>query len=186
MLKEFTTPKTTGKDIKNNIKNVLSKKYGVLNTRNIFDNIPDKAVEDNIEIAQNTIQTNIDRGALNKSLLPKLPYLRDGLSVSFAASDMGNSKAATKAREAAYTEEPLVKSTGNKLLSTQIPKPENAILKTNKKPEMINLIDNPNEKANVANLLLTNSESDKDKKQNLTEYQLIVKNEINQRNSGLS
>ena len=120
MLKQFTTPKTTGKDIKNNIKNVLSKKYGVLNTRNMFDNIPDKDIEDNIETAQNTIQTNIDRGVLNKNTLTRLPYLEDGLSLSFAAAGAGNSKAATKAREAAYTEEPLVKDTGIKLYSGDI------------------------------------------------------------------
>ena len=58
---------------------------------------------------------------LNKNTLPKLPNLRDGLALSYAAANNGNSRAATKAREAAYTEsEPLVKDTGIKLYSGDI------------------------------------------------------------------
>ena len=32
-----------------------------------FDDISDKDIEDNLETAENTIQTNIDRGMLNKN-----------------------------------------------------------------------------------------------------------------------
>ena len=99
------TPATTGGIIKSNIQNVLSKKYGELDTKHIFDDIDDKDVEDNLETAENTIQTSIDRGVLSKNKLPKLPNLRDGLALSYAAANKGNSNAATKAREAAYTEQ---------------------------------------------------------------------------------
>lgn len=68
-------PETTGSAIKKNIKSVLSQKYGELDTRHIFDDIDDKDIEDNIETAENTIKTSIDRGALSKNLLPKLPNL---------------------------------------------------------------------------------------------------------------
>ena len=98
------TPETTGSAIKKNIKNVLSTKYGELDSRNLFDDIDDKDVEDNIQTAENTIKTNVDRGVLSKSTLPKLPNLRDGLALSYAAANKGKSKAATRAREAAYTE----------------------------------------------------------------------------------
>lgn len=100
-------PETTGSAIKKNIESVLSKKYGELDTRHIFDGIDDKDIEDNLETAENTIKTNIDRGALSKNILPKLPNLRDGLALSYAAANKGNNKAATRAREAAYTESDL-------------------------------------------------------------------------------
>jgi hypothetical protein len=47
---------------------VLSKKYGEIDTKHLFDGISDKDIEDNLETAENTIQTNIDRGMLNKKL----------------------------------------------------------------------------------------------------------------------
>ena len=107
----ITIPKTnsgvaekTGKIIKNNIQNVLSKKYGELDTRHIFDGIPDMDVENNISIAESTIKNNIDRGLLVKDYNKKLPNLRDGLALSYAAANSGNNNAATKAKEAAYTE----------------------------------------------------------------------------------
>ena len=60
---------------------------------------------------------------MSEEKISKLPNLRDGLAVSYAAADKGNNKAATRAREAAYTEsnEPLVKSTGTRLLSNDTP-----------------------------------------------------------------
>ena len=97
--------KSTGSLIKNNIKSVLSQKYGELDTRNLFDGIDDKDIEDNIQTAENTIKTNLDRGVLSKTALPKLPNLRDGLALSYAAANKGNNRAATRAREAAYTEQ---------------------------------------------------------------------------------
>lgn len=105
-----------GSVIKKNIKSVLSQKYGELDTRHIFDDIDDMDVEDNISTAENTIKTNIDKGFLNKDAVSKLPNLRDGLALSYAAAENGNSKAATRAREAAYTEQ---KTTNefNKLIS---------------------------------------------------------------------
>ena len=56
-------PVSTGSVIKKNIESVLSKKYGELDTRNLFDGIDDKNIEDNIETEESTIKTNIDRGA---------------------------------------------------------------------------------------------------------------------------
>ena len=65
------------------------------------------------------IQTNIDKGLLPANAHEKFPYAEDGLALSYAAADVGNSKAATKAREAAYMEsnEPWLKETEVKLLS---------------------------------------------------------------------
>lgn len=77
-----TAVERQGQAIKSTIKNVLSKKYGELDTRHLFDDIDDKDIEDNIETAENAIKTNIDRGTLSKSTLPKLPNLRDGLAQS--------------------------------------------------------------------------------------------------------
>ncbi len=122
-------PETTGSAIKKNIKNVLSTKYGELDTRNLFDDIDDKDIEDNIETAENTIKTNIDRGALSKNLLPKLPNLRDGLALSYAAANKGNSRAATRAREAAYTEQKVTKDFNNLLLNVSNNQPANQITK---------------------------------------------------------
>lgn len=117
------SPESVGSTIKKNIKNVLSKKYGALDTKNLFDDIDDKDVEDNIETAENTIKTNIDIGALNKSLLTKLPNLRDGLALSYAAANKGNNKEATKAREAAYMEQESTKTFDNLLTNTSANQP---------------------------------------------------------------
>ena len=115
--------KSKGSAIKDNIQGVLSKKYGEPDTKNLFVGISDKDIEDNLEIAENTIQTNIDSGMLNKNTLPKLPNLRDGLALSYAAANNGNSRAATKAREAAYTEEdaPVITNTGLRTMSVGNP-----------------------------------------------------------------
>lgn len=120
-------PETTGSAIKKNIKSVLSKKYGELDTRNLFNDIDDKDIEDNIRTAENTIKTNVDRGALSKNILPKLPNLRGGLALSYAAANKGNSKAATRAREAAYTEGDMLLENivENKLLSNDLPEMQN-------------------------------------------------------------
>ena len=113
-------PETTGSAIKKNIESVLSPKYGELDTRHIFDGIDDKDIEDNLVTAENTIKTNIDRGALSKNILPKLPNLLDGLALSYAAANKGKSKAATRAREAAYTEQSEKGTSDNLLLSMTI------------------------------------------------------------------
>lgn len=94
----------TGKTIKSNIQGVLSKKYGELDTRHVFDSVPNKDIAKSVARAENTIQTNIDKGLLNSNYSKKFPHLRDGLALSYAAADKGNSRAATRAREAAYTE----------------------------------------------------------------------------------
>ena len=108
-----------GKTIRNNIQGVLSKKYGGLDTKHIFDGIADRDIEKNIPVAETTIQTNVDRGFLDKNKLAKLPNLRDGLALSYAAADKGMNRAATRARETAYMEsnEPWLKETGTRLLS---------------------------------------------------------------------
>ena len=69
-----------GKTIRNNIQGVLSKKYGGLDTKHIFDGIADIDIEKNIPVAETTIQTNVDRGFLDKNKLAKLPNLRDGFA----------------------------------------------------------------------------------------------------------
>ncbi|MBR2021443.1 MAG: hypothetical protein IJ939_03315, partial [Clostridia bacterium] len=168
----LNTPKpealpTTGSAIKSGIQSVLSKKYGEIDTKHLFDDISDKDIEDNLETAENTIQTNIDRGMLSKNALPKLPNLRDGLALSYAAANKGNSKAATRAREAAYTEsaESLVDKVKNGL-SYELPKMEKAVLKTNEKPKVTNLLGDPNTKPEIEDFLMKTSLSDENKEQN--------------------
>ena len=111
-LPDFTanTIKRPGSIIKDNIKNVLSKKYGELDVRHLFDDIDDTEIENNILTAENTIQTNINKGYLSKDIYSKLPNLRDGLALSYAAANKGRSKAATRAREAGYTEQSPLKA----------------------------------------------------------------------------
>ena len=155
-------PKTSGSAIKKNIQGVLSKKYGELDTRNLFDGIDDKDVENNIETAESAIKTNLDSGTLNKSTLPKLPHLRDGLALSYAAANKGKSKAATKAREAAYMkfDEPLVKDTGIKLLSTEFPTMQNAKKETLDMPSVTKFSTNKDKAPKIENYVWKpNSES---------------------------
>ena len=115
--------KSAGRSAKEKISSIVSKKYGELDTKHLFDGISDKDIENSIPIAENTVKTNLDRGLLSEEKISKLPNLLNGLAVSYAAADKGKSKAATRAREAAYTEsnEPLVKSTGTRLLSNDTP-----------------------------------------------------------------
>ena len=77
----------------------MSKKYDPIDVEHIFDGIDDKDIEDNISTAENTINTNIDSGLLDKDVSARLPNLRDGLALSFAAANKGNSRAATKLRK---------------------------------------------------------------------------------------
>lgn len=111
-LPDFTssTTKRPGSIIKDNIKNVLAKKYGELDVRHLFDDIEDAEIENNIPTAEATIKTNIDKRNLNKDIYSRLPYLRDGLALSYAAANKGRSKAATRAREAGYTEQSPLKA----------------------------------------------------------------------------
>ena len=96
-LSKAGVPKASGSAIKSNITKVLSNKYGQLDTKHLFDGIDDNEIEKNIQTAENTIKTNIDNGLLTKDYSAKLPNLRDGLALSYAAADAGNSKATTKA-----------------------------------------------------------------------------------------
>ncbi len=59
----------------------------------------------------------MDRGVLSRASLPKLPNLVDGHALSFAAAEQGNSKAAKRAREAAYTEQESSETFDNLLLN---------------------------------------------------------------------
>ena len=108
---------SSGSEIKKNIESVLTKKYGALDVAHTFDSIPDKDIEANIKVAKNTVQTNVDKGLLDKDFSVKLPNLVSGLALSFAAAEKGNSKAAKRAREAAYTEQKSVTSFDNLLLN---------------------------------------------------------------------
>ena len=167
--------KFSGSAIKKNIEKALSKKYGELDTKHIFDGIDDKDVEDNIQTAENTIRTNIDRGVINKSTLPKLPNLRDGLALSYAAAEKGKNKAATRAREAAYMEkdEPLIKSTKTNMLSTEPLKPQSLPKTTaekpttaslmgglDQKPKPTNAVWKPGEKTSVENFIYKGKNTD--------------------------
>ena len=69
------TIKRPGRIIKDNIKSVLSKKYGELDIRDIFDDIKDEDVGSNISTAEAAIKTNIDKGFLSKDVYSKLPNL---------------------------------------------------------------------------------------------------------------
>ncbi len=90
--------------IKNNIKNILLKKYGEFDVSNIFDDIDNKDIEDNLQTAESTINTNEEKGYLDEEYSLMLPNLRDGLALSYAAANKGKKKAARLAKEAAYTE----------------------------------------------------------------------------------
>ena len=117
----------SGKTIRNNIQGVLSKRLGPLNTKHLFDGIDDKSIENSIPTAQNVIKSNVSKGLLPKDYQNRFPNLLDGLSLSYAAAEKGNSKAATKAREAAYTETGVTSlAKKNNPLSSQnaLPKPD--------------------------------------------------------------
>ncbi len=178
-------PVSTGSVIKKNIESVLSKKYGELDTRNLFDGIDDKDIEDNIETAENTIKTNVDRGLLSQNALRNLPNLLDGLALSYAAADKGKSRAATRAREAAYTEniESLVNKVKENSLSYELPKVENAFLKTKEKPRPTNLLGNPNEKPNIEKMILTNQKLSENKKENFDN--LLLDTDVSWKNKAL-
>ena len=96
--------KSASEGIKKRISTVLSKKYGELDTKHLFDDIDDSEIEKNIPLARNTVETSLERGTIKNEFLEKLPNLVDGLALSFAAAEKGNNKAATRAREAAYME----------------------------------------------------------------------------------
>ncbi len=114
---------SSGDIIKKNIESVLAKKYGALDVAHTFDNISDKDIEANIQAAQETVNTNIDKGLLSKDVSVKLPNLVDGLALSFAAAEQGNSKAAKRAREATYTEQESPKAFDNLLLNASDKQP---------------------------------------------------------------
>ena len=75
-------------------------------------------------------------------------------------------KAATRAREAAYTEsaESLVDKVKNGL-SYELPKREKAVLKTNEKPKVVEAVDNPNDKAKIEDWVVKTSLSNENEKQ---------------------
>ena len=166
-----------GSVIKKNIKNVLSKKYGELDTRNLFNDIDDKDVEDNISTAKNAISTNISKGFLNKDYSKKLPNLLGGLALSYAAANKGNNKEATRAREAAYSEDDsLIKDTGIKILSNEISKPPYVEKTTNKKSNVTNPVSSTNEKFDIS---LPSNHSE----QNVPKTGIRFKAEVNKANS---
>lgn len=98
----LVTKEREGTRIKKEIKDILSKKHGTLDTRHLFEDIDDETVEKNIPLAKSAINKNIDSGALDKNYSKKYSHLLDGLSLSYAADELGNAKEAKKAREAAY------------------------------------------------------------------------------------
>ena len=66
---------------------------------------------------------------MSKDVYSKLPNLRDGLALSYAAANKGKSRAATRAREAAYTEQKVTKDFNNLLLNVSNNQPANQLTK---------------------------------------------------------
>lgn len=95
-----------GADSKNNLNEAYKQAHPEAGTKGIFNSIPDEAVEKNISVAENTINTNIEKGLFGKDVYSKFPNLLDGLAISYAAADTGNSYLTNQAYKLAYTEQP--------------------------------------------------------------------------------
>ncbi len=91
--------------IKDRVASALEKKYGAIDTKAIFDSIDDDTVERNIDVANASIKTSLKNGSITNGQFEKLPNMRDGLTLFYAASEKGNKAAANMAYKAAYTEE---------------------------------------------------------------------------------
>lgn len=105
-------------DMRNRLKDVLATQSSHLDTKNLFDDIDDDKITKSIPIAEAVIETNKKSG-LDVS---KYPYLKDGLTMMYAAGEAGNSREMQKAKKAAYM--PLTGNIGDLKAIT-----ENAVLK---------------------------------------------------------
>ena len=95
---------TYGRFAKNRMKSAVSSVTKNPLNGNVFDDIDEKDIEKNRPLAENTIKTNVEKGLLPKDYDKKYPYLRDGLSVLYAADEENNKKAVKEARKLAYME----------------------------------------------------------------------------------
>ena len=105
-------------DMRKRLKDVLATQSSPLDTKNLFDDIDDDKITKSIPIAEAVIETNKKSG-LDVS---KYPYLKDGLTMMYAAGEAGNSREMQKAKKAAYM--PLTGNIGDLKAIT-----ENAVLK---------------------------------------------------------
>lgn len=128
---EATPLKITGRQIKQNVYNIISK-TNPANTykADIFDDIDDNIVEKSIPVAEQAIDTNLKTGKLTQNSLKKFPYLRDGLTMFYAAGEKGNKKAAQAAMKSAYVEEKPKSETAGLVLSNKNDEVSNTIKKS--------------------------------------------------------
>ena len=105
-------------DMRKRLKDVLATQSSPLDTKNLFDDIDDDKITKSIPVAEAVIETNKKSG-LDVS---KYPYLKDGLTMMYAAGEAGNSREMQKAKKAAYM--PLTGNIGDLKDIT-----ENAVLK---------------------------------------------------------
>ncbi len=133
-----TSPKLTitpawraGKQIKQNVINNLNKTNPAITYKaDFFDGIDDDIVEKSIPVAEQAIDTNLKTGKLTQSSLKKFPYLRDGLTMFYAAGEKGNKKAAQAAMKSAYVEETPKSETAGLVLSNKNDEVSNTIKKS--------------------------------------------------------
>ncbi len=88
-------------DMRQRVRDALGTKTSPLDTKNLFNDIDDAAIERSIPVAEATIETNKNSG-LDVS---RYPYLKDGLTLFYAAGEVGNSSEMQKAKKAAYMPE---------------------------------------------------------------------------------
>lgn len=101
----FADNVSLGNQIKKSVQDSLSKKSENFGIKHLFDNIDDSTIEKNVPIALGAIEKNIKKGFISEESLDSMPNLLDGLTMFYAAFEKGNTKAAQKAREVAYTKE---------------------------------------------------------------------------------
>ena len=106
-LPDYKPPEQTqAKLIKDNVTNLAKENFGELNSRGVFDDIDEDTINKNIPLAEETVRKNTLNGFYNKLPVEKLPNLKNGLTMFYAADEKGNKKAANMAQKLAYIEKP--------------------------------------------------------------------------------
>ena len=93
-----------GFDVKKSLQELLSKVHPEPKYKNLFGDIDEATIEKNLPLADSVVEKNSAASSVNRSIFKKLPYLKYGLAMFYAASETGNYKAAKEARKLAYTE----------------------------------------------------------------------------------
>ena len=93
-----------GSGIKKNVEAIVRSRLPdtPVSANGLFDGIDDKTVEKSIPLAEDTIKRNLESGALGDDAADRYPNLLSGLTMFYAASEMGKREAARRAREVAY------------------------------------------------------------------------------------